>query len=58
MYLEKFDGHRQAAGLTIKEEHIPAFAKAFDEVVRRELLVDEMAPQILYDADLDAKDIP
>ncbi|MCX8085902.1 MAG: single-stranded-DNA-specific exonuclease RecJ [Rhodocyclaceae bacterium] len=32
--LERFGGHAAAAGLTLKEEHLPAFEQAFEEVAR------------------------
>lgn len=48
--LDRFGGHRAAAGMTVREENIPAFAAAFEaEAARR--LVDVGAPRTL---DVDA----
>ena len=35
--LERFGGHHQAAGLDIRRDRIPAFARAFQEEARRDL---------------------
>jgi single-stranded-DNA-specific exonuclease len=35
--IRRFGGHAMAAGLTLAEEHFPAFARAFDAEVRRSL---------------------
>ncbi len=39
--LEKFGGHAQAAGLTVKNVHLPAFRERFDALVR-ELLPEQV----------------
>lgn len=36
-HLEKFGGHAAAAGLSLKEDNIPAFRKDFEAVIRRHL---------------------
>jgi single-stranded-DNA-specific exonuclease len=51
-WLEKFGGHEMAAGLTVREEHFPAFADAFRKTAR-ELLSDEnLQPRLHLDHEL------
>lgn len=40
--LQKFGGHAFAAGLTIREDHFPEFAAAFEEVARSLLSPDDL----------------
>ncbi|UBM57948.1 single-stranded-DNA-specific exonuclease RecJ [Marinilongibacter aquaticus] len=51
-WLEQFGGHRHAAGMTIKIEHIEAFRKAFDEVVQAQLQEEHLQPTIVIDLEL------
>lgn len=51
--LEKFGGHAQAAGLTVKNERLPEFRARFDEIVN-ELLPDEIGePELIIDIRLE-----
>ena len=50
--ISKFGGHAMAAGLTIKQEHYAAFAKAFDAEVRRQLTADDLTGRIYSDGSL------
>ena len=50
--ISKFGGHAMAAGLTIKQEHYEAFAKAFDAEVRRQLTADDLTGRIYSDGSL------
>jgi len=43
-WMEAFGGHAQAAGLVIRAERIPDFARAFDEVVAARLKEDDFIP--------------
>ena len=53
--LEKFGGHAQAAGLTVKNELLPEFRARFDEIVN-ELLPDEIGePELLIDMRLEPR---
>lgn len=52
--ISKFGGHAMAAGLTIKQEHYPAFAKAFDAEVRRQITADDLTGRIYSDGSLAA----
>lgn len=51
--LEQFGGHKYAAGLTMKIEQIPAFAKKFEQVVSETIDEELLTPEILIDAELD-----
>jgi single-stranded-DNA-specific exonuclease len=53
--LEKFGGHAQAAGLTVKNELLPEFRTRFDEIVN-ELLPDEIGePELIIDMRLEPR---
>ncbi len=52
--ISKFGGHAMAAGLTIKQVHYEAFAKAFDAEVRRQLTADDLTGRIYSDGSLAA----
>jgi single-stranded-DNA-specific exonuclease len=49
-WMEAFGGHAQAAGLVIRAECIPDFARAFDEVVAARLKEDDFLPCLTLDA--------
>jgi len=49
-WMEKFGGHEQAAGLVIREECIPGFSEAFEEVVSRKLREEDFIPRLSLDA--------
>ncbi len=55
--LENFGGHMYAAGLSIKEENIPAFTVRFEKYVAENILEEQTYPQIDIDAILEFKDI-
>jgi single-stranded-DNA-specific exonuclease len=48
--MEAFGGHEQAAGLVIREERIPEFARAFEEVVAARLKEEDFIPHLTIDA--------
>jgi single-stranded-DNA-specific exonuclease len=52
--LSKFGGHAMAAGMSLKKEHYPAFAKAFDAEVRRQLTTADLQAEVLSDGELSA----
>lgn len=54
--LQKFGGHAMAAGMSLIRENFPAFAKAFDEEVRRQLTQDDLSALVLSDGELSAQD--
>jgi single-stranded-DNA-specific exonuclease len=49
-WMETFGGHAQAAGLVIRADRIPDFARAFDEVVRARLTEEDALPRLTLDA--------
>ena len=55
--LENFGGHMYAAGLSMKEENVPAFMEAFEKYVVENILEEQTYPQIEIDAMLEFKDI-
>ena len=55
--LENFGGHRYAAGLSIREENVQAFADRFEQYVAENILEEQTHPQIDIDAVLQFKDI-
>ena len=55
--LENFGGHMYAAGLSMKEENVPAFTERFEKFVSENILEEQTFPQIDIDAILEFKDI-
>lgn len=55
--LDKFGGHKYAAGLTLPIENIDAFKSKFEEVVTSNITPDQLIPQINIDINLDFRDI-
>ncbi len=50
--LERFGGHRQAAGLDIRAERLPAFREAFNEAARKGLKGIVPVPRLSVDLEL------
>jgi single-stranded-DNA-specific exonuclease len=48
----RFGGHRMAAGLSLPAENLQAFRERFDAAVRRQLGVEDLLPEIVYDCPL------
>lgn len=55
--LEQFGGHKYAAGLSLKEENLKAFAKKFEEVVSSTIDEKLLIPEIEIDAAVNFSDI-
>ena len=55
--LEQFGGHMYAAGLTMKEENVPAFIKRFEEVVAATIQDYMLTPEIEVDSMLQLSEI-
>ncbi|UTV27297.1 single-stranded-DNA-specific exonuclease RecJ [Photobacterium atrarenae] len=53
----KFGGHAMAAGLTIPENQLEAFSRAFDQAVRRELDEDALKGVLLSDGELSPQEL-
>jgi single-stranded-DNA-specific exonuclease len=49
-HLERFGGHRAAAGLSIKPENVEAFAEAFGDHADAVLSDDDLRPRMMIDA--------
>ena len=56
-HLERFGGHRAAAGLSIDEERIPAFADAFAEYADEHIAPDDTFEVVTVDAVVSARDL-
>ncbi|RYY74815.1 MAG: single-stranded-DNA-specific exonuclease RecJ [Gammaproteobacteria bacterium] len=54
--LQKFGGHAMAAGMSLTRDNFSAFAKAFDEEVRRQLKEDDLSAILLSDGELVSND--
>jgi len=48
-WIESFGGHSQAAGLVIRAECIPGFARAFEEVAAARLTEEDFIPHLTID---------
>jgi single-stranded-DNA-specific exonuclease len=55
--IEKFGGHAMAAGLSLPEDHYPAFAAAFDEEVSRQLSRDDLNGVVYSDGELSGQEL-
>lgn len=55
--LENFGGHMYAAGLTLKEENLPEFARRMDAFVKDKVTEDMLTPIVDIDAALDFSQI-
>ena len=56
-HLERFGGHRAAAGLSIAEENIPAFADAFAGYADDHIALDDTFEVVTVDAVVSARDL-
>jgi single-stranded-DNA-specific exonuclease len=55
--VEGFGGHRMAAGLSIRQEQIPAFAEHFEAAVRAATRAEDFTPETTVDAELSFAEI-
>ncbi len=53
----RFGGHPMAVGLSMDEENIPAFKKAFDEKVKKVLTLSDSEDYRLYDGEIELRDL-
>ena len=55
--ISKFGGHAMAAGLSLEAKHYPAFAKAFDAEVKRQLTRADLEAEIVTDGELTPEEL-
>jgi single-stranded-DNA-specific exonuclease len=56
-WLERFGGHRMAAGLTIRRDRLDAFRRSFGEVARARLATAELGPTQRVDLEVALGDV-
>jgi len=56
-YLEKFGGHRAAAGITLRAENIPAFRRDFERIVCHKTTPEDFVPKLSIDGEICASDV-
>jgi single-stranded-DNA-specific exonuclease len=55
--LIEFGGHKHAAGVTLKEENIPALREAIDEIAHSKVSTEMLIPEIVVDAELQLNEL-
>ena len=55
--LEKFGGHKYAAGLQLSSNNFEKFCERFEKVVSESILEDQLIRELTIDAELDLNDI-
>ncbi len=55
--LERYGGHRMAAGLSIRRERMQSFADGFLEIAAREIGLEPAVDDVAIDVELDVRDI-
>lgn len=55
--LDRFGGHKYAAGLSLKMDNLSLFETYFEEVVAAKILPEQLSPEIEIDGDLSAKEL-
>ncbi|NNF82600.1 MAG: single-stranded-DNA-specific exonuclease RecJ [Flavobacteriaceae bacterium] len=56
-HLDRFGGHKYAAGLTLKPENLSAFKTDFEEVVASTIQADQKIPEITIDMEIEFDEI-
>ncbi|MBK5275202.1 MAG: single-stranded-DNA-specific exonuclease RecJ [Desulfuromonadales bacterium] len=56
-FLERFGGHRYAAGIGLKAEHVSAFAESFEAEAAARLTESDLEPMLTIDAELQPADV-
>ncbi|RZK19979.1 MAG: single-stranded-DNA-specific exonuclease RecJ [Pedobacter sp.] len=56
-FLDQYGGHKFAAGLTMQEENVTAFADRFEEIVSASITEELLTPMIKIDAEIDLAQI-
>ena len=55
--LEKFGGHKYAAGLTIKKQNLNSFIKEFEKVVSNTITKDQLVAEIEVDMEIELEEV-
>ena len=55
--LERYGGHRMAAGLTIRRENLEAFRERFASIARERLSHDDLGPEQRVDLEIDLAEV-
>lgn len=55
--LEQYGGHKYAAGLTMREENVPALRDRFEEVVSSTICPEMLIQEVSIDEELDLNDV-
>jgi single-stranded-DNA-specific exonuclease len=55
--LERFGGHRSAAGVTVARDRVDEFARCFNEVARAELTAGDLVPELRVDLEVDLAEL-
>ena len=55
--VERFGGHRAAAGVTILRKHFPAFQTALESATREQLSIEDVGPRLVTDGKLSASEL-
>ncbi|MGD9763919.1 MAG: single-stranded-DNA-specific exonuclease RecJ [Candidatus Binatia bacterium] len=55
--LERFGGHRMAAGLSIRLERVPELASRFEAVIASQTSIEDFVPRLRADGELSLRDV-
>jgi single-stranded-DNA-specific exonuclease len=55
--LERFGGHRSAAGITIARDKVDEFARCFNAAARAALTADDLVPEVRVDLEVELSDL-
>jgi len=55
--LERFGGHRSAAGVTIRRDRVDEFTRCFNDAARAVLSPDDLVPELHIDLEVDLSDL-
>ena len=56
-HLDRFGGHRQAAGMSLAPEHIDAFRTSFNDAAKQELADRDLRPRLVADAEIRLEEV-
>jgi single-stranded-DNA-specific exonuclease len=56
-YLYEFGGHKHAAGLSMRQEHVSEFSEKFDELARAAISDEMLQPELVVDSELNLSEL-